>query len=119
MRRIVRFILVLSGFGIIALLVYQAGPRLLADMLVRVGWGFPAIVAVYTAHLSIRAAALWRSVIGGRVRYGDVLRIRLSGEALEMLTFTGPFLAEPTKGWLLKQRGLTTADAFAATRPNT
>jgi hypothetical protein len=31
-----------------------------------------------------------------------------------MLTFTGPFLAEPAKGWLLKERGLTTTDAFAA-----
>ena len=30
------------------------------------------------------------------------------------LTFTGPFLAEPAKGWLLKRRGLATADAFAA-----
>lgn len=31
-----------------------------------------------------------------------------------MLTFTGPFLAEPAKGWLLTRRGLTTTDAFAA-----
>jgi hypothetical protein len=83
-------------------------------MLVRVGWGGPVIVGLYAAHVGCRAAALWRSVIGGRVRYVDVLRIRLSGEAVEMLTFTGPFLAEPTKGWLLKQRGLSTASAFAA-----
>jgi hypothetical protein len=31
-----------------------------------------------------------------------------------MLTFTGPFLAEPAKGWLLERRGLPTAHAFAA-----
>jgi len=44
--------------------------------------------------------------------YGDVLRVRLLGEAIETLTFTGPFLAEPAKGWLLTKRGLTGADAF-------
>lgn len=114
MARIVRILILVSGFGVIALLVYRAGPGLLADMLARVGWGIPAVVGLYAAHVGIRAAALWRSVIAGRVRYVDVLSIRLSGEAVEMLTFTGPFLAEPTKGLLLKRRGLATPDAFAA-----
>lgn len=98
----------------VVFLVWRAGPRLVLGMVARVGWGFPAVAAVYAAHLGIRAAALWRSVLGGPVSYVDVLRIRLSGEAVEMLTFTGPFFAEPAKGWLLKDRGLTTANAFAA-----
>src|SRR5437016_6054714 len=83
-------------------------------MLVRVGWSFLAAAAIYSGYVGVRAAALWRSVLCGPVSYGDVLRIRLSGETLETLTFTGPFLAEPAKGWLLKHRGLATADAFAA-----
>src|SRR5438128_1612315 len=83
-------------------------------MLQGVGWNFLAAAAIYSGHLGIRAAALWRCVLGRPVSYGDVLRIRLSGDALETLTFTGPFLAEPAKGWLLKHRGLATADAFAA-----
>src|SRR5439155_24791085 len=83
-------------------------------MFAGVGWGFPAAAAIYAAHVGLRAAALWRSVLGGPLSYRDVLCIRLSGEAVEMLTFTGPFLAEPAKGWLLKHRGLATADAFAA-----
>jgi hypothetical protein len=48
------------------------------------------------------------------IHYRDVLRIRLSAEAIEMLTFTGPFLAEPTKGWLLTRRGTPPSVAFAA-----
>jgi len=83
-------------------------------MLVHLGWSVPAVVGIYAVHVCVRAAGLWRSVSGAAVRFADVLRIRLSGEAVEMLTFTGPFIAEPAKGWLLKQRGLTTADAFAA-----
>src|SRR5205814_7426212 len=46
--------------------------------------------------------------------YSDVLRITLAGEAVEWLTLTGPFLAEPAKGWLLGRRGIRTASAFAA-----
>jgi hypothetical protein len=112
--RLVRLLLLLAGFGIIAWLVYRAGPQLVTGMLMRTGWGFPIVVALYAVHVSARAAALWRTVIDGRVRYLDVLRIRFAGEAVEMLTFTGPFLAEPAKGWLLTQRGLPTATAFAA-----
>ena len=40
--------------------------------------------------------------------------MRLAGEAIEMLTFTGPFLAEPSKGLLLKRLGIDTSDAFGA-----
>jgi hypothetical protein len=53
-------------------------------------------------------------VLEGPVAFADVWRVRLSAEAVEMLTLTGPFLAEPAKAWLLKGRGLTTAGAFAA-----
>ena len=106
--------LLVLGLCTVALLLWRAGPRIVLNMLTRVGWSFPAAAAIYAAHLGIRAAALWRSVLGGPVSYGDVLRIRLSGDALETLTFTGPFLAEPAKGWLLTHRGLATAEAFAA-----
>ena len=83
-------------------------------MIRRVGWSFVLVALIYSLQVAIRAAALWRVMVGSDVPYSDVLRIRLSAEAVEMLTFTGPFLAEPAKGWLLKRRGLATAAAFAA-----
>ena len=46
--------------------------------------------------------------------FADVVRIRFSSEAVEQLTFTGPLLAEPAKGWLLTALALTTAVAYAA-----
>jgi hypothetical protein len=49
------------------------------------------------------------------VTWREALWIRFSGEAVQFLTFTGPFLAEPAKAWLLKGRGLTAAEGFAAT----
>ncbi|MCK7498465.1 MAG: lysylphosphatidylglycerol synthase domain-containing protein [Comamonadaceae bacterium] len=45
----------------------------------------------------------------------DALWIRLSGDAIHSLTFSGPFLSEPTKAWLLKRRGLSLAEGFAGT----
>jgi len=112
--RTVRVLLFIVGFGIVVLLVRHVGVRVVTGMLARVGWGFAAVTVVYALCVAIRAAALWRSVPAGAVRYADVLRIRLSGEAVEKLTLTGPFLAEPAKGWLLARRGLPAADAFAA-----
>jgi hypothetical protein len=102
------------GLGVIALLIWLAGPQLVLDMLARVGWRFAAVTGIYAVHLMIRAAALQRAIFRAPVRYADALRVRLSGDAVEKLTFTGPFLAEPAKGWLLTRRGLPAADAFAA-----
>ncbi len=109
-----RFLLLVLGLGVVALLLWHAGVRLVVGMLMRIGWRFPAVIGIYAAYVAIRAVALWRTMIGGVLRYTDVLRIRLSGDAVEMLTFTGPFLAEPAKGWLLASRGVPTAAAFAA-----
>jgi hypothetical protein len=106
--------LLVLGLGMVALLVWRAGPRLVLGMLTRLGWSVLALAGIYTMHLMIRAAALRRAILRSPVRYADALRIKISGDAVERLTFTGPFLAEPAKGWLLKERGLPSADAFAA-----
>ena len=114
MTRIARLSLLVLGFSVMTVLVWRAGPRVVWAILVRTGWSFLSFLAIYGVHLTLRAAALWRTVLGGRLRFADVFRIRLAGEAVEMLTFTGPFLAEPAKGWLLTRRGLPAPNAFAA-----
>src|SRR6185369_2029235 len=86
----------------------------MADLLGRIGWGFAAVVVVRLAYISLRARALHRSCGSQAIAYSDVWRIRLASEAVEVVTLTGPFLAEPTKGWLLKRRGLSTTCAFGA-----
>lgn len=110
MGRLVRLALLAAGAAVLAVLVRQVGIANVIDLLRRVGWAFAVVSALYFGHIAVRAAALWRSL--GTLRYRDVLLVRLSGEAIEMLTFTGPFLAEPAKGLLLKQRGIDGADAF-------
>ena len=114
MTRLVRLLLLVLGLGVAAFLVRDAGVRAVLSMLALVGWSFPAVVGIYGVYVGIRAVALWRTIVNGVIRFTDVLRIRLSGEAVEMFTFTGPFLAEPAKGWLLTTHGMTTTAAFAA-----
>ena len=114
MNRTVRVVVLIAGFAAIGVLVARLGPRLLLDLLTRVGWHILPIMAVYAAHVLMRAVSLWSVIVDRRVRFADVLRVRLSAEAVEVLTYTGPFLAEPAKGWLLTRRGLSATEAFAA-----
>src|SRR6266487_1354471 len=114
MPRVARAVLLAGGVAAVALLVVRTGAGTIAAMLHGVGWGFLVVSVLYAAHLAVRSAALWRSMPAGSLRYRDVLLVRLAGEAVEMLTFTGPFLAEPAKGYLLTARGLAGAQAFGA-----
>jgi hypothetical protein len=97
-------------------LLVQLGAAKIFSLLLGVGWYFVVIAAIYGGHQLVRAIAYWKCVTANEpASYWDILRIRLSGEAIQFLTFTGPFLAEPSKVWLLKRRGLSTRHAIAAT----
>ena len=107
-------LLLALGLGLAVVLVRQIGPAVVLHLLIRIGWRFLLIAAIYAVQVGVRAAALWRVMSESAVPYRDVLRIRLAAEAVETLTFTGPFLAEPAKGWLLVRRGTPASAAFAA-----
>jgi hypothetical protein len=112
----VRLVLLLGGAALLVFLLWRLGPSNIFETLGRIGWYFAAALLLGAAHQTIRAAALHRCVIrSGVLRYRDALAIRLSGEAIQSLTLTGPLLAEPTKAWLLETRGLTLKEGFAAT----
>jgi hypothetical protein len=114
--RKVRLVSLLAGLALFVYLLVQLGPAAVLSMLGRIGWGAVPIGAAYAAYQLLRAAALSASVPADRaIAFRDALWIRLSGEAVQFLTFTGPFLAEPAKAMLLKGRGLSTIEGFAAT----
>jgi hypothetical protein len=111
-----RIFFLLAGASVFAYLFVQLGPAAVLSMLGRIGWGAVVILATYAVYQSFRALALVAAITPSRtIRFADALWIRLSGEAVQFLTFTGPFLAEPAKALLLKRRGLTTREGFAAT----
>jgi hypothetical protein len=51
--------------------------------------------------------AVWRTAPAGAVSFADVLRAQFSAEAVEMLTFTGPFLCRFAERRSTVSRGLT------------
>jgi hypothetical protein len=114
--RYTRLLFLIIGLALFTYLFVQLGPSAVLSMLGRVGWGAVPIAVAYAAYQYVRAVALTACVAGPRrLTVRDALRIRLSGEAIQFLTFTGPFLAEPAKAWLLKGRGLSATEGFAAT----
>ncbi|PYR32155.1 MAG: hypothetical protein DMF90_24140 [Acidobacteria bacterium] len=114
MTRLVRLILLLAGVTVLILIAARIGMAAMLDMTRRTGWAFVWVLVLYTLHVGVRALALGRSLPETNLRFRDIWRVRLAGEAIEMLTFTGPFLAEPSKGLLLKRLGIDTSDAFGA-----
>lgn len=111
----IRIIFLLVGLALLAYLTLHIGLERIASTLRAIGWDFLLVLFIYTAYQALRAAALLITLPSrSRSSYRDMLWIRLSGEAVESLTISGPFLAEPAKAWLLKGRGLTTREAFAA-----
>jgi len=114
--RLLRLVFLLGGLALFIYLLVQLGPAAVLSMLGRIGWGAVPIAGAYAAYQSLRAASLSSSVPTGRaIPFRDALWIRLSGEAVQFLTFTGPFLAEPAKALLLRRRGLSAVEGFAAT----
>ena len=111
-----RVVLLLGGAALLFFLLWRLGPSDVLDAFGQVGWYFVAALLLGAAHQATRALALHACVLRREVlRYRDALAIRLSGEAVQSLTLTGPVLAEPTKAWLLETRGLTLKEGFAAT----
>lgn len=108
-----RAVVLVLAFAVLAAIVYAMGPARVAALILASGWTFLWMVLLYSAHLALRAWILWRSLPPGRLSLVDVVRIRFAAEAVEMLTFTGPFLAEPAKGWMFVRRGVPLSDAAA------
>ena len=110
-----RMVFLLGGLALLGLLLWRLGPSDIFDALSRIGWYFVPVMLLGGAHHAARALALRVCLLRpGTLRYRDALAIRLSGEAVQSLTFTGPVLSEPTKAWLLERHGLTLKEGFAA-----
>jgi hypothetical protein len=111
-----RIVLLVAGTALLVVLLWRLGPAEILGTLGQIGWYFVPILLLGGAHQAVRALALNVCILRpGTLSYRDAVAIRLSGEAVQTLTLTGPVLAEPTKAWLLERRGLTFKEGFAAT----
>jgi len=94
------------GFVLLAVLIYQTGPRELMQHLVVLGWWAPIIFVPYAVSSAFDAAG-WRATF---VRFRPALWLlylaRLVGEAMNSLTPTAYLGGEPVKAFVLQRFGV-------------
>jgi uncharacterized protein (TIRG00374 family) len=102
----VQGIVFLLAFGLLIYVVYLVGLQTIANALKSVGWGFLLIVGFGGARHLLRASCLYLAVPAEHrsFKYRHAIAARLGGEAVNVITFTGPLLGEATKAALLKNR---------------
>jgi hypothetical protein len=114
LRRGGHALVTVAALTALVLVVRHIGPGTIAGLIRQVGWSFWLITLLYAGHTALRGVALWQTLPPGAIPLLDVIGIRFGAEGVEMLTLTGPFLAEPAKAWLLHRRGIDTPAAFGA-----
>jgi Lysylphosphatidylglycerol synthase TM region len=114
LRRAGHAALLLAGLLALTLIVRHIGLATLAGLIRRIGAAFWVITLLYAVHTALRGLSLWQTLPAATIPLAEVIKIRFAAEGVEMLTLTGPFLAEPAKAWLLHRRGLDGPGAFGA-----
>jgi len=86
-----------------------------SESLAKVGWGFFLIVALNLTRHLLRALSMYLAVgpEHRNFKYRSALAARLGGDAVAVLTFTGPFLGDATKAVLLRKNVALTHGASA------
>lgn len=111
----IRLAFFIAGLVLLIYLVLQLGVNNVLSVVLSLRWNLAGVTLIYGASEMIRGAALWKSLPEGESQpYLKMFGIYLSGEATRYLTFTGPFVGEPLKAWLLRKKGLPVPSAFAA-----
>jgi hypothetical protein len=103
-----------AGIALLAYAVHTTGLSQFRSALVRLGWGFGAILVLSGAREVVRALAWMRAVEGPtHLSFNDAIRARLAGEALNTLLPMGMLVGEPAKAANVSHR-LPFASAFGA-----
>jgi len=96
----------LLGLGLLIYVINRVGVQPLFDALLRIGFGFFAILGLSGLRHFLRTIAMRAAVPAEhrRITFRHAFAARLGGEAISFLTFTGPLLGEATKVALLRKR---------------
>ena len=100
-----RWLALACGLVLLAALCAAIGPAQIAALLATLGAQFVAIVAIFSCHEAVRAAALGSCIDPyWRPPYRHLLRVRFIGEAAATVTRTGPFAGEPARAFVLARQ---------------
>ena len=96
----------LLGLALLVYVINRVGVQPIFDALLKIGFGFLILLAISGSRHVFRAIAM-RTAIDPKHRrfsFKHALAVRLGGESVSFLTFTGPLLGEATKVALLRRR---------------
>lgn len=96
----------LLGLALLVYVIRRVGVQPIFDALLRIGFGFFILLAISGSRHFLRTLAM-RAAIPPQHRrftFRHAFAVRLGGEAISFLTFTGPLLGEATKVALLRKR---------------
>lgn len=104
--RTIQYLSLLVGLVLVAFLVKSVGVSNIFASIRLVGLGFVVLIAVSALRHLTRAAAWFYCIEGDhrKVSLFELFNIRLAGEAVRFVSFTGPFLSETSKAVLVRER---------------
>lgn len=96
----------LLGLALLVYVIRSVGVQPIFDALVRIGFGFFFLLAISGSRHVLRTLAMRAAIPPEhrRFTFRHALAVRLGGEVISFLTFTGPLLGEATKVALLRKR---------------
>lgn len=96
----------LLGLALLVYVVKRVGVQPIFDALIKIGFGFIILLTISGARHALRTLAMRTAVAPQHRTFGfrHAFSVRLGGEAISFLTFTGPILGEATKVALLRKR---------------
>jgi len=108
--------LLLLGLTLLGLILWRVGPDAVVAALRPIGWGIPVLILAYLPVWVLDTLG-WKFAFPAeapRVPLLRLLRIRLSGEAFNVLMPTLDLGGEAVKTLLLKREGVPTVQALAS-----
>lgn len=106
----------LFGLVLLCLLIYWIGFGPIVESLSRVGWGILIVIALDGIRHLLRTVCIYYAIAPENrtgVKFSNVLAARLGGEAISVITFSGPFLGDVAKTALM-EKGISVYHRAAA-----
>lgn len=111
-----RWIVAAVGVGLLGVLFVQIGTSQILSLLRLLGANILVIMALFACHECLRAVAVGFCFPSEVAKPGlrQRLTARFLGEVAGTLTRMGPFVAEPSRAWLMTGRELSGTHVYAA-----
>ncbi|MEO7540305.1 MAG: lysylphosphatidylglycerol synthase domain-containing protein [Pyrinomonadaceae bacterium] len=104
--KIVQVVFLTLGLILFFYIIYSVGVGQIWDSIRLMGFGFVLVVLASAVRHLLRTIA-WLNCIEEdhrNIKLWDLFNVRIAGDAVRLLSFTGPFLGETSKAVLIRKR---------------